>query len=135
MAISGDLFRAILAMDSYDRGYNAGLIVAGSELGNASLTRAEEGTAAQNASFFAQAYNWNGEIVIAYRGSDGLLPTWLGGDVPSDVPAWGIWHADNYNTTQARMAAQFYKDVLAANPNATIETTGHSLGGALVFRV
>lgn len=37
MAISDDLFRAILAMDSYDRGYNAAVTVNGSALSNASL--------------------------------------------------------------------------------------------------
>jgi hypothetical protein len=37
MTISDDLFRAILAMDSYNRGYNAAVIVNGSALGNASV--------------------------------------------------------------------------------------------------
>lgn len=37
MAISADLFAAILAMDSYNRGYDAGLNVVGDQIGNAFL--------------------------------------------------------------------------------------------------
>lgn len=37
MAISNGLFLAILAMDAYNRGYNAGLNVSGNQIGNASI--------------------------------------------------------------------------------------------------
>jgi hypothetical protein len=35
VSMSDDLFQAILAMDAYNRGYNAGLNVSGSQIGNA----------------------------------------------------------------------------------------------------
>jgi hypothetical protein len=37
MTISDDLFRAILAMDSYDRGYGARLVVTGTQIGSATV--------------------------------------------------------------------------------------------------
>lgn len=37
MAISADLFKAVLAMDAYNRGPNAGVTVSGTQLGNAVL--------------------------------------------------------------------------------------------------
>ena len=73
MAISDDLFLAILAMDSYNRGYNAGLVVQGTQIGDAQLNQNSEifgpGVDAA-ASFFAQAYSWEGQTVISYRGTD-----------------------------------------------------------------
>jgi hypothetical protein len=62
MAINDDVFRAILAMDAYNRGYNAGIAGLGGEgtqLGTAVLAKNAEqllGPAnVQSASFFAQA--------------------------------------------------------------------------------
>jgi hypothetical protein len=134
MAISDDLFRAILSMDAYDRGYNAaigngpdGLGGIGSRLGNATVISRDNGDTAQAASFFAQAYSWNGNTVISYRGTDGLL---LDG-VPSDIPHWSVWVGNNYQDAQVLLAAQFYQQTRAAIPGAVIETVGHSLGGAL----
>lgn len=77
MTISSDLFAAILAMDSYNRGYNSGLAVSGSNIGNATLGNnssvldqtPNEGRD-QAASFFAQSYTWNGQTIISYRGTD-----------------------------------------------------------------
>lgn len=94
MSISNDLFLAILAMDSYNRGYNAGLKLdpTVTQIGNATLGRAIDADIdldAVAASFFAQAYTWNGEgngrTVISYRGTDDR--GWLspGGDV------WNGW--------------------------------------------
>jgi hypothetical protein len=80
MAISDDLFRAILAMDAYNRGYNLGIAGLGglnTGIGLATVKQDSrildtEGNAGvdQAASFFAQAYTWNGKTVIAYRGTE-----------------------------------------------------------------
>ncbi len=73
---NADLFRAILAMDAYNRGYNAGIKspgaaadqgLLGSQLGLATIGIAR---ADVNASFFAQAYTLGGKTVISYRGTD-----------------------------------------------------------------
>src|SRR4051794_31280929 len=99
-----DLFRAILSMDSYDRGYNAALDLTGTSIGTAQIGVAKGDQEAQSASFFAQSYTWNGEIVVSYRGTDSLS---LFGTVPSDVPHWGIAFGNNYRDPQAVLAAQF----------------------------
>ena len=133
MPISNELFLSILAMDAYNCGYNATVGEAltglpGNQIGNATICRdinLPEGS--QSASFYAQAYTWNGRTIISYRGTDGLLFN----SVPTDIPDWGIWFADNYNTGQARLAADFYRLVAQTVTPSTIETTGHSLGGAL----
>lgn len=131
MAISPHLFRAILAMDSYNRGYNAGLLLDpnATEIGTATLAQQSNTTAGSlevSAGFFAQAYTWNGQTVISYRGTDVLPPnSW------ADVAAWSLAFASNYDTAQARLAAQFYQQVYNAPHVGEISTTGHSLGGAL----
>jgi hypothetical protein len=59
MAISDDVFRSILAMDSYNRGYGAGILLSGTEIGDAVLgDSTNEDASAQAASFYAQAYTW-----------------------------------------------------------------------------
>lgn len=80
MAISNDLFMAILAMDTYNRGYNSsmgnkdtGLGGVGSQIGNASVSKQSDqavNSAAVNASFYAQSYMLNGKTIISYRGTD-----------------------------------------------------------------
>ncbi|MBR1943522.1 DUF2974 domain-containing protein [bacterium] len=63
----------------------------------------------------------DGNIVIAYRGSDDVS------DIKSDL--------EMINKTQLPEqfydAQQFYEDIKAKNPGAKIVLTGHSLGGAL----
>lgn len=78
MTISDDLFRAILAMDVYNRGYNAGVDlgpasdVAGVQIGNASISKTKGDAEAQSASFYAVAYAWNNHQIISYRGTDDI---------------------------------------------------------------
>jgi hypothetical protein len=63
MTISDDLFRAILAMDAYNRGYNAGIDFGANadaidtQIGNATISArtTPNDTAAQAASFYALA--------------------------------------------------------------------------------
>lgn len=74
-----DLFLAILAMDSYNRGYNEGLSVGGdrSSLGNAKINTDAldllQANQVRASDFYAVAYDWNGEKVISYRGTDDLI--------------------------------------------------------------
>ncbi|MFY8040605.1 MAG: hypothetical protein ACOVN4_13210, partial [Bosea sp. (in: a-proteobacteria)] len=79
---NADLFRAILAMDAYNRGYNAGIKspnagpdqgLTGTMIGLASVGTASSSalnSPERNASFFAQAYSLGGKTVISYRGTD-----------------------------------------------------------------
>ena len=100
MTISKDLFLAILSMDSYNRGYEAGIADGGngdpdglgetkdvSKIGNATVSLApkdvsqEFADSAQAAGFYAIAYEITdgagidgldtGDTVISYRGTDG----------------------------------------------------------------
>ena len=103
-----DVFRAILAMDSYNRGYGAGvtglLDTQGTQIGTAAISgrsSSAENSPEVNADFYAVAYNWNGETVISYRGTDNI---W------SDILSYPL-AAGNYNLEQARLAAQFYLSV------------------------
>jgi hypothetical protein len=41
MAMSSELMYAILAMDSYNRGYNPGILLSGSNIGTATIGRDE----------------------------------------------------------------------------------------------
>lgn len=80
------LFNAILSMDSYNRGYgrsiNLETIPNTSKLGNATITldsrifRENGNELDQSIGFYALAYDYNGETVIAFRGTnvDGAFP-------------------------------------------------------------
>src|SRR5437868_6476066 len=120
MAISNDLFLAILAMDAYNRQYNAGIGdavtgLAGTSIGNATIGAF---SADPSASFFAQSYSWNGQTIISYRGTDEpvtdiLNGYWTGGGDILD--------------REARLAIEFYKTIVAQyGDNVTL--TGHSMG-------
>ena len=80
MTLSNDLFLAILSMDSYNRGYDAGITGLGGEgarIGAATIAKDAEqllsAWEAQAAGVYAVAYQWNGETVISYRGTDTLV--------------------------------------------------------------
>ncbi len=134
MAINDDVFRALLAMDSYNRGYNPGIALAGTQLGAATLrTDVGQPTGGQAASFFAQAYTWNNHTVISYRGTDQATPSWENWTLGDVFNGW-FTGAGNPGTTQARMAIEFYRSLVGQNVDprsANIELTGHSLGGGL----
>jgi hypothetical protein len=78
MTLSSIVFRAILAMDSYNRGYRPGVnnvplnsIGTATVIENDSLgvTQAVERTW-RRVGFYASAYSWNGETIISYRGTN-----------------------------------------------------------------
>lgn len=105
-----DLFLAILAMDSYNRGDGfavSGLAETGT-LGTATLRAATEEQKAgwEAAGFYAIAYDWNGETIISYRGTD----------APRDAIAFGIGAGQPFALTggltdQARLTVEFYRAV------------------------
>ena len=73
------VFLSILAMDSYQRGYSPGIVIGpssdaiGTKIGNATISRRSSSDASSTevkAGFYAVAYDWNGETVISYRGTD-----------------------------------------------------------------
>ncbi|MBE2190583.1 MAG: hypothetical protein IAE63_00210 [Alphaproteobacteria bacterium] len=81
MAMNDNIFKAILAMDAYNRGYDANikfgnlagtvsLDAQGTQIGNATILDSNGNAAAQAIGFYALAYTYNGETVISYRGTD-----------------------------------------------------------------
>lgn len=73
--------------------------------------------------FEASAFQKGPEIVISYAGTN---PSDLSGDMAANI---GL--ATGVGSVQLQQAAEYYLQVQAANPNATITFTGHSLGGGL----
>ncbi len=80
MAISSELMYAILAMDAYNRGYNAGITDdgpndsdglggQGSQIGNATVLVDDVSPEVQAAGFYAVAYEWDGESAGCRHGS------------------------------------------------------------------
>ena len=133
MTISKELFLSILAMDSYNREYGAGLEFSGTSIGtatfndhNASGVTTSEYQTWQNAGFYAAAYSTQYGTVISYRGTDN--PDILG----AEDGASEIWHgwiaAAGIPASQPSLALQFYNDVTQstyqAGPAANTILTG-----------
>ena len=87
MTISKDLLLAILAMDSYNRGYGAGiegLGGAGSKIGSATMLDIDLPAGSVSSGFYAAVYDTPYGQVISYRGTDNYLlsnPTIGGNDI------------------------------------------------------
>lgn len=141
MAINSELFKAILAMDSYNRGYDAGIEFGqnsdaiGIKIGNATVAKnsgvlvGSDGTTRLDipAGFYAIAYTLaSGQKVVSYRGTD---------DNPLDIATgWTVGAALlGLPYTQSQLAVDFFKAVAGSTDPylAHISTTGHSLGGGL----
>jgi Ca2+-binding RTX toxin-like protein len=135
-------FLSILALDSYNRGYNSGLAELGSEngrLGNARIFQVTENQKAnwQSIGFYAVSYNVSGvssfsgtSTIISYRGTDDFNP--LSG--ASDI--WNGWTVGaGFNSgSQARLAIEYYQNLTGGSlydSAASVQLTGHSLGGGL----
>lgn len=137
MTISKDLFLSILAMDSYNRGYDAGITGlggAGSKIGSATTGQDAEQLLAPSsavaAGFYAVAYNTPYGQVISYRGTDNL--TVLGLDGSDNWHGWTFgagFGTNQIDLAQAVYEAATHTDVFSSDGNAIL--TGHSLGGAL----
>lgn len=87
------------------------------------MERTEFRVNGDSSGFEARAFQKGNEIVIAYAGTN---PSDLFGDMAANI---GL--ATGVGSAQLRQAAEYYLQVKAANPNATITFTGHSLGGGL----
>ena len=131
--LSHELFYAILAMDAYNRGYGAKLPnlsdATGTQLGDAKIIGASGGKGSQDIGFYALAYDWNGQTVISYRGTDNPNILQSGNDI------WNGWVGGaGFISTQSEAALKFYADISGQSPflkNKGVVTTGHSLGGGL----
>ena len=70
MAISKDLLLAILSMDAYNQGYSPGLVHGKSQIGTATISNRSSSLANSPevaAGFYAVAYQWNGDTIMASR--------------------------------------------------------------------
>lgn len=92
----------------------------------------DDATGFEAVTFVKEGYTFRNspEIVISYSGTDpnnsGLLTSPDGR--ANSALANGKW------SDQLLQAAKYYLDIKAANPDATITLTGHSLGGGLAGR-
>ncbi|MFO0990712.1 MAG: hypothetical protein U1E67_02125 [Hyphomicrobiales bacterium] len=108
-----DLYLAILALDSYNRGYDAGVAMGSwTEIGNATTGAFDLPEGSEAESFSATAYDMTGatgfssaETVISYRGTDNTSYD----STPSDLDDWT--GGAGFQTGQAALAADFYRAV------------------------
>ncbi len=131
------LLNAVLSLDAYNRGYEPAIknlsSAPGTLIGNVSIISEDRSEAAQNAGFYAIAYQFGSEKIISYRGTDRNISLPWSGDPGSDfLNGYGLALGSPYGL-QAGLAVEFYKAVAeGADPfAANISTTGHSLGGGL----
>jgi len=87
--------------------------------------RIENRASNENSGFEARAFQKGNEIVISFAGTN-PNESLLGPDHTADyLLATGV------GSVQLEQAAEYYLQVKAASPTATITFTGHSLGGGL----
>ncbi len=134
-----DVFLSLLAMDVYNRGYNAGIanLSQTGSIGTATIGRNgdDAGGIAREKGFYALEYHWSGYTVISYRGTD---PSDAANALKDIINGWSSFTGIGTNS-QFGLARQFFNRVTdnadfpagtALGPGNVI-TTGHSLGGAL----
>ena len=137
MTTSKDLLLAILAMDSYNRGYGqgiAGLDDPNAKIGSATFLKQSDiksDSSEVSSGFYAAAYTTPDGTVISYRGTDVLNPLNPANDI---INGWVS--ATGTVTTQATLSLDFYKAVTSGvsvfdTTQPPITLTGHSLGGGL----
>ena len=125
------LFHAILALDAYNRGYDADInglastkntLIGDARIISTSTVFGEDVDSSE--SFYAIAYEYNGQKVISYRGTDNLSS--------DPITGWGVGRGAS-RSPQALLASDFYKAVIGKQSpyDANVIFTGHSLGGGL----
>jgi hypothetical protein len=137
MSISNDLFLAILALDSYNHGYNQGLKVDSTAIGNATIIDdTVNNSNYKSLGFYATVYSWNSKTVISYRGTDFNPASELAKDIGY---GWtGALGNIVRGVSQTPIAIDFYTSVTGQSAyasNANVILTGHSLGGGLAATV
>lgn len=146
MTMSREVFLSILAMDSYQRGYEVGIKgLTRTTIGAATIKNIDLPAGAEAVGFFASAYDWTGTTVISYRGTDFDAATRKLSE-PDSQYARDLLHGwTTFLTTslpaQFPLARAFFKSVTGRDfSDGTPEgynlvsntiVTGHSLGGAL----
>jgi hypothetical protein len=76
-----EVFLSLLGLDSYNRGYDQNVLLnkgdsitgqdeAGRTIGSATIADVPLPAGSINAGFYAIAYEWNGETIISYRGTN-----------------------------------------------------------------
>ncbi|NJS39983.1 MAG: hypothetical protein HC783_14290 [Rhodobacteraceae bacterium] len=114
MAVSDkDLFLAILAMDSYNRGYGAGLNDSGAGdpdglgtaggIGDAQILAVDLPQGSEAAGFYAVAYETQYGTVISYRGTDFTPAT----DFATDRDQGWTLGGGNFFAEQAKRSVNF----------------------------
>lgn len=153
------LYKAILSMDAYNRGYGGSIdfniygpldgsgnktIIKASDsintmIGNAYVYETRGGASAKDAGFYGIAYSLSGQTIISYRGTDSPLGSAESGGSDT-LHGYGIGAGLPTTSSQGDMAINFYKDVAQKMYGATVDPhavglnislTGHSLGGGL----
>ena len=112
-----DLFLAILALDSYNRGYGSRLSIAGSDtigtaLGSATILNHSSDDPAKDpvkSDFYAISYAYNGETIISYRGTDNVAADALSGY------GVGAGSTSQFIAPQAELAMEFYHTITEQN--------------------
>jgi len=137
--LAQDLFLSILAFDSYNRGDRPNMdasATTGGLIGLAEVTHQSPVIALTSGNqsgrdFSATAYDWDGQTVIAYRGTDNPSLT------EDIIDGWVIGGGIITKGTQADEAEDFYLEVTGRSaydypqPASDVILTGHSLGGGL----
>ena len=129
------VFLSILAMDSYNRGYNQGVKGLGDtgQIGTATIgpqSNISDDSVEVLAGFYAISYNWQGSKVLSYRGTD---PSDGANTIRDLINGWSSFTGIGTNS-QFGLARQFFNRVTHADfPAGTavgpgnVITTGHSL--------
>ncbi|MCB1558098.1 MAG: hypothetical protein KDJ50_04170 [Alphaproteobacteria bacterium] len=149
--MDSNVFKALLAMDAYNRGYAEGItlpsVVNSTEIGKAlivSQSDTDSSSEPVQAGFYGIAYQLDGgETIVSYRGTDqapDLFAALQSGDLSKLLTAdvmngYGLGAGSPTTMAkQAELAINFYHDVVGNEADwrsANVSFTGHSLGGGL----